>query len=842
MRNQLNDLKRKILIVEDNEINREILSELLCEEYELICAENGSEGIELLKKHREQLSLVLLDVYMPICDGFEFLRITQRDPYLSSIPVIVTTGSNKHEDEETCLRLGATDFITKPYQPEVLMQRISYIIRYREFLTTLSVVEYDTVTGLYTMSAFFHHAGQILAERDDEFDMVVVNVRDYSALNNAYGERKSLEVLKYIGQSLRADLVNVLIARQDNYFYILTPSKLRKSAEEILENGKRLSNNGPVSNLRIYTSLYLNVDKSQPVSVLCNKAKMSLRSAISNGMITVGYYDEQLEEDLRFEQILVLSFDQALENHEFVIYIQPKVNAETGNVECGEALVRWLGPDGNMISPGIFIPLLEKEDLIWKLDEYVFKMVCSYQQTSSIVPISINLSRNSLCRSDVITRYKEIAKSYSVDLKMIPIEITESAVIGDHHIIEICNEFTEAGFVLHMDDFGSGYSSLSSLTVLPFEVLKIDKSLIDKVETKKGNIIVRSMIEMAKALGMKTVAEGVETKEQADILLKGECDLIQGYYYSKPVSLQEFTSFIEVKNFFDEKKLTSRYSEKIIRISSLELRKYLRACKLLFPIVRILEPEHNQYWLVDETGSIAAQTKRCFEVWNRKEPCTNCISKRALQTKKTEHKFEVFDNVVYIVYAAFVEVDGKPRVIELLNVVGDDMLNGYQNNPNFLDAIRKFNVDIYMDGQLDVFNRSFYEDNFNRLDNVTVAVLFRIDNFKKINDTYGFKVGNNVLKNVCQVIKQNIRKQDYFIRMSGDSCLLVFDSMDEKYVQKKMEIIQSLVSNLKFDELLDQTITISIGGSCCQGLSKEVIDAIDAAMTKEKENKKVIVL
>ena len=406
--------KKTILVVEDSEINREILIELLKDEFRLITAENGEEGIRLLKEYRDRLSLVLLDVYMPVCNGFEFLEQTQRDPFLSSVPVIVTTGSDKHEDEEKCLRLGATDFITKPYNMETMLGRIHNVIRLHESISELTVVEYDRLTGLFTMSAFLHHATQKLMENEKEYDLGILSVLDFSTINRIYGERKGDEVLQYFADLLKKNLPDAMLARQGSNFFALKTS----GQDEIIKSNvsflAEIEQSGPISNLRFRPGLYRCVDKDQPVSVLCDRVKLAVSGPENASADGICYYNASMEHKVLEEKKLLTNFDSAIENHEFVVWIQPKVNIVSGQIVAGEALVRWIDSNGNFNSPGAFIPLFEREGQIQQLDAYIFRTVCAYQRKRQdagkrMIPISINLSRNSLFRKGLVEIYRQIA-------------------------------------------------------------------------------------------------------------------------------------------------------------------------------------------------------------------------------------------------------------------------------------------------------------------------------------------------------------------------------------------------------------------------------------------------
>lgn len=240
------------------------------------------------------------------------------------------------------------------------------------------------------------------------------------------------------------------------------------------------------------------------------------------------------------EKEIESSFDEAIQEREFEIWYQPKYNPKNNKIIGAEALVRWKRSNGELVSPGKFIPVFEKTGLIRELDEYVFRAVC-YQQKywlqkfGRIVPVSVNLSRASLYYESVVYRYKSIVDEVGVSPEFVPVEITETATVNNDNIRMMTEQFHQAGFPLHMDDFGTGYSSLSTLNMMKFDTLKLDKSLIDYIGNYGGERLLHHTIALAKELGLHVTAEGVEQEEQVEFLKKLDCDSIQGYYYAKPM-------------------------------------------------------------------------------------------------------------------------------------------------------------------------------------------------------------------------------------------------------------------------------------------------------------------
>ncbi len=542
--------KRKVLVVEDVELNREILANILSDDYEVITAENGKIGLELLEEHYRDLSIVLLDMYMPVCDGFEFLRRSREDALLASVPVMVTTGSAGAQDEVRCLELGASDFITKPYNARVVLSRIKSIIKLRESDITLASIEYDDSTGLYTGPAFKHYAEKLLkASGSDPVALVVTEIENLSQIEATSGIRYAEEIVRFYAEEFKKLAPGSIAYRKDNQFYFMLkhegsdPSQCIAAAREIEKKSQ-------YSGLNIKYGFYYNVDKTVSVTELCDRVRLTVSSIRGTFITNYAVYNNEIAKQQEEKYHIESGFDAAVANEEFVIYLQPKYDVISGRIESAEALVRWKKPDGSMVSPGAFIPVYEEDGLIVRLDEYVFRKVCSMQKARiaaglPVTRISINLSRMTLINENVSAKYSAIVKEYGIPFDAISIELTESFAMENTKVAKLAEGLVDSGFRLDMDDFGSGYSSMSGLVSLPFSVIKLDKSLTDRIGDRRGEIIIEYAIVIAHKLNMTVVAEGVEEEAQADFLKTVNCDAIQGFYYSRPLPAEDFNKLLE---------------------------------------------------------------------------------------------------------------------------------------------------------------------------------------------------------------------------------------------------------------------------------------------------------
>ena len=300
--------------------------------------------------------------------------------------------------------------------------------------------------------------------------------------------------------------------------------------------------------LNLSIGVYQIKKEDSEINKILDKAFMA-RAKIK-GLYDNNFYifDEVIENQLLEEQKIESSMEEALENREFKVVYQPKTITKTEKVTGAEALVRW-NKNGEMISPGKFIPLFEKNKFIIKLDLYIFEQVCQdmncWREKYGFMPIiGVNFSKTHFIDENFIKDYVEITDKYRIPRNKIDLEITESAAIDENiDTIKILNKIKEQGFTISIDDFGTGYSSLSMIQSMPIDIIKIDKVFVDKADLQSQNNIINYIMVIAKHLGVKTIVEGVETKEQVEFIRKLGCDVIQGYYYSKPISREEFEEY-----------------------------------------------------------------------------------------------------------------------------------------------------------------------------------------------------------------------------------------------------------------------------------------------------------
>ena len=548
--------KRQILVVDDEAINRIMMEGVLEKEYEVLCAEDGVSAMEMIRENRDTLSMILLDLMMPGMSGREVLERIKADPEVAHIPVIVLTADLDAEVE--ILGMGASDFIPKPYpQAKVILARVLRSIELSEDRSIIRDTERDPLTELYNREYFYRYAERFDQHHKElEMDAIVLDVNHFHMINERFGTAYGDDVLRRIGQKVReivGDTGGIVCRREADTFLIYCPHG--RDYREILEHASiGLAGDDSVNNrVRLRMGVYEKVDKSMDVERRFDRAKMAANTVRNSFARTIGLYDNSLHERQIFAEQLVEDFQQAVSEKQFQVFYQPKfdVRPEIPVLASAEALVRWIHPEHGMISPGIFIPLFEENGLIQALDNYVWQMAAAQirdwkDRLGYSVPVSVNVSRIDMYDPHLIETFQRILKNNGIGPEDFYLEITESAYTQDsEQMIETVNKLRSLGFRIEMDDFGTGYSSLSMISRLPIDALKLDMQFIRMAfNERRDTRMLEVIIDIADYLNVPVIAEGVETEEQLNALKAMGCDLVQGYYFSKPVPHHEFESFV----------------------------------------------------------------------------------------------------------------------------------------------------------------------------------------------------------------------------------------------------------------------------------------------------------
>lgn len=413
---------------------------------------------------------------------------------------------------------------------------------------------YDELTGIYNKQAFYAKTKEMLLDNPDKnFDLLRINIERFKVLNDLFGESTGDKLLRYIGKFLKEINLPLCVSGRlyaDNFVVCYEAGK--GDSRRMINTLQMVADSFAINNRTILSfGLYRIDDKTLPVSVMCDRANMALWKAKGNFKNPYCEYDEKMRQQVLKEQKIINAMEMAIQNKEFTLYLQPKYDIEKGTIIGAEALVRWISLENGFISPGDFIPVFENNGFVYEVDKFIWEESCRYlrkwlDEGREVHPISVNVSRIDLYDPKLVQHLVDLREKYQLPSQYLELEITESAYTEDpEQIITITRQLREAGFVILMDDFGTGYSSLNMLKDIQIDVLKLDMGFLkSSYYSAKGGNILTAILKMAESLKMQTIAEGVETKEQVEFLKSIGCKYVQGFYYSKPLPVDEFEKLI----------------------------------------------------------------------------------------------------------------------------------------------------------------------------------------------------------------------------------------------------------------------------------------------------------
>lgn len=551
--------KRKVLVVDDESINRSILKKILSSDYDVILAEDGDRALEVIRRERETLSLVLLDLIMPGKDGFEVLEIMQGDSGLKKIPVIVLTSDTSAEVRS--LRMGAADFIPKPYDiPDVILARIEKTIQLYETTSILNATQLDPLTGLYNKEYFMEYAAVMDQYHPDRhMDAAALNINRFHILNEIYGRSYGDELLLLVGKAIKEYVTKCdgIACRYDAdgfFLYIPHGYDIIKELSDVMSGYETDDMRDIHSRMRV--GIYPDVDREYDILRRFDCALLACNSIKGIYGERSAFYDSSMHEKEAYFERLMSDMEEGMKEGQFRVYYQPKfaIQDDVPSLSSAEALVRWVHPSLGMLGPSKFIPVFEANGMVRRLDRFVWreaaKQIASWKREFGFtIPVSVNVSRIDLMEPSFIDEITTLMDEEGVNPGEYLLEVTESAYTEDSdRIIEVVNKLRTLGLRIEMDDFGTGYSSLNMLSSLPIDVLKLDRGFIMNIhESEKDLKMVEFIMGLAEYLKLTVVAEGVENEEQLKLLKDIGVHLVQGYYFSKPVPGREMIRFIKKK-------------------------------------------------------------------------------------------------------------------------------------------------------------------------------------------------------------------------------------------------------------------------------------------------------
>lgn len=558
----VSNAKPTVLIVEDLEMNRRILQQILGGEYTVVEASNGAEAFGMLEK-REDIAAILLDIVMPVMDGYAFLEKFRGSPYIST-PVIAVTGEKDKGTEQKALKLGAWDFVSKPYQADVLLLRLKNVIIRSQFYLLSEMqhaYEFDSLTGLYNRTKFFTETKTLLESYPHlKFALVRYDIDHFHLLNSFWGEDEGDRFLRFVADSLRQfskEVQPCTYARiSADTFCICEPYDdgiIRKQVERACAELSSYNRNYAIEPS---FGVYVIDDPRQKIQTMFELATLAAKECKGRYMTFLRYYRPEMSQTVAQEQQIINEMQHALDSEQFQVYLQPKYNLKTERPYGAEALIRWLHPQRGLLSPGLFIPIFERNGFIGKVDYYMWERVCRLlrkwiDEGMDPAPVSVNVSRVNMYNPNLVSLLVGLTRKYDIPPRLLNLELTESAYMDNPEAMgKTVLALQDAGFTVMMDDFGSGYSSLNTLKDIPINILKIDMKFLsgsteaESAEAGRSECIMASVVHMAGWLNIPVIMEGVETLQQVDFLKSIGCGYVQGYFYARPMPVSDYEALI----------------------------------------------------------------------------------------------------------------------------------------------------------------------------------------------------------------------------------------------------------------------------------------------------------
>lgn len=567
-----------VLIVDDEAAVRELLFEVLSEEYQCSTASSAEEALKLIGDG--EYSVVISDIDMPGISGIEMVpKILALSP---DTVILMISGSLSIDYAVRAIRVGAYDYITKPFELDFVERSVRRAVEHhraliekKQYETDLEelvrqrteelsfLIYHDSLTNLPNRVLFEDRLSRaaLEARSGGKLAVLFLSVDNFEKMQDHFGHCAADETLKEVASRITATAGDSVLASrlQGCNFAMLVTDRIE--AERLLDLSDRLraAIRKPLQcrDTEIFLTASIGIcifpEDGAAIDELMKNAGNAVWRAREGGGDATAFYADGISTDIAQRIELEGEMRRGIDNGEFEVYYQPKVNVETGGVVGAEALIRWNHPEKGMVSPSDFIPIAEDTGLIVPLGEFVLESACSqvraWHDKGNPIVIAVNVSARQLKQGDLADRFLTVIDRTGIDPEKLNLEVTESSLMESADRAAVLLElFRRKGVRISLDDFGTGYSSLAYLKTLPIDQLKIDKVFIEDLAVDQNDtILVHAMVNLAHNLGLRVVAEGVETTEQLGILAEMGCDEYQGYLYSKPISAADLEHLMTVE-------------------------------------------------------------------------------------------------------------------------------------------------------------------------------------------------------------------------------------------------------------------------------------------------------
>lgn len=871
-----------LLMISPDADTRSELSATLRQEFALLEAADAAQTMQLVDENRGTICAVLLDLSCPEqLDGFALLgqSETLNVPIIAIVAYTESTGLDVLNRAMEC---GVVDFISKPFQKELTIYRIksalahSQIHLLRELRHT---AEHDALTGLYNRKQLFSAIRTLLDENPQtRFLLLRLDIDGFSVLNSFWGSEKGDRFLIYIADLLKRALIKIKLSAfgrigADVFCVCMPydPGTLRQSQEDLV---RHLAEFDPDSAIKPSIGVYIIDEPELSVDVMYDRASMAAKSSKALYDHGISFYDPSLAQQRQENQSLIDDMAKALEQHQFLVYFQPKYNL-LNHQPCGaEALVRWKHPTRGVISPGQFVPLFERNGTIGKLDYYIWEETCRLLRSwidkgLSPLPVSVNMSRADLYNPRLVSRLNKLMKKYDLTPSLLHLELTESAYTADQdRIRSLLHSLHEAGYTILMDDFGSGYSSLNALQDLSVDVLKIGAEFLTNSDTSdRSSRILASVIRMAGWLEMPLVVEGVETQAQCEFLQSVGCVYAQGFYFARPMPAEDYEIMLQLPsdNSLFRRTFTSHDLVETVWPSDEESNRLFFHFPL--PLVIFAHTQSGEYSLIRLNR---AYEEQFADIISASPNRSSYFMPNIMTQEAREQAAAAMKRIIGTGESAAVvcrcEMNGRQTDYHVLyTYLGRNATSHiYQAcilpentaiglpEANERDAVLspkaavRLREQLYRDELTGAFNRRYLRDVVSaRLlddeeDGRVTLIMMDVQDFKRINDDYGHLAGDHVLRQVATTLRAHVRAGDRVVRLGGDEFLIVMPHCPDTVVQGKIRELRQAMETIRYAGHEEFPVRGNFGYASADRLSvhgmtlERLMDQADQMMYQEK--------
>ena len=543
-------MKRLILLADDSQAGNQELAGMFQDTYTIVNASDEKELLDLMYEHKKNVMLVILAMNHPKIDCFYILEQAKKNYDISKIPIITILADDDSEKEVKAISLGAVDIIVKPYNIQLVEQRIRNLLSMVENSNYRAIAERDSLTHIYNKETFYEKATELIKRKNKtEYGIFCLDIDKFKLINELYGKEEGNKLLISIANRILPMIPkdSIVCRLQADQYAICAPvmNGMRLPVVDVLN--KELEEYPLNLKIVIRCGMYPVGMEDISVAMMCDRALMAIETIKNSPTEHFSQYDEEIKKKVLFEEELVRGMQTALLEGQFQIYYQPKIHILTKEMIAAEALAYWNHPTFGPISPREYAPVFERNGFMASLDAYVWEQVCNdisgwLAEEIKPCPISVQVSKSDLYNYNLYEILYQLTMLFDIPVSLLQLEITELAYTDDpKQITDVVGGLKDLGFTILIDDFGSGYSSLNSLKDVSVDVLVIDLRCLCKSGNRdKTYDILESLVHMAKKMNLQVIAGGVDSEKQEHCLKEIGCLYAQGSYYQVPLEKEKF--------------------------------------------------------------------------------------------------------------------------------------------------------------------------------------------------------------------------------------------------------------------------------------------------------------